>query len=84
MNINVPRMQCKYIHVANGNPNRLLPPHASICMLDASDNTAKVISKRLQTLNVETLFITMYCICEYILFLPRFDNRNDNDINKTD
>lgn len=47
MNINIPRMQCKYIHVANGNPNRPLPPHASICMLDSNTNKAIGISKRL-------------------------------------
>lgn len=47
MNINIPRMQCKYIHVANGNPNRPLPPHASICILDSNTNKAIGISKRL-------------------------------------
>ena len=47
MNINIPRMQCKYIHVANGNPNRPSPPHASICILDSNTNKAIDISKRL-------------------------------------
>ena len=45
-NINVPKMQCKYIHVENGNPSRPLPPHASICMLDSKTNKATGISKR--------------------------------------
>lgn len=82
MNINIPRQQCRYINSENEKPHRPSPPHASICMLDASVNTAKNISQRLHTFNFGILFIVMYCFSVNLLFLPRFENRNDNDIGK--
>lgn len=84
MNINVPKSQCKYINVVNDNPHSPLPPHTSICMLDRSINTPIAIRQRLHTFDFDLLFIVACYLDVYILFLPRFNNRDDNDIGKGD
>ena len=51
----------KYIHVANGNPNRPFPPHASFCILDSNTNKAIGISKRLHSRSFFIFYILPQC-----------------------